>query len=134
MMCVRAVVLTAMALGALCGAPGAEAAPRRGETGEPAPRLSEMGGRYAVLRESGKDTGCMITFDDHQRVATGNRASLAPACRDQGIVVFDPTSWHVNGNKLVLTAKKGHTAVFEMQPGGTWQKEGEGKPLGLKKF
>ena len=131
---VRAVFFTALALAAVCITPAAEAAPRRNETAEPTPKFSDMGGRYAVLRDNGKDTGCMITFDEHTRVAGGNRAALAPACRDQGIVVFDPIAWHIAGSKLILTARKGHTAEFQLQPGGAWQKEGEGKALGLKKF
>lgn len=130
---VRAAALTgASALLVLTGWTAA-AATRRSEP-EPAVRSADMGGRYAVLREKGKDTGCMITFDERTRVGAGFRAALAPACRDQGIVVFDPVSWHMSGTKLILTARKGHSAQFELQAGGTWQKDGEGKALALKKF
>ena len=132
MKCARSVVLAALAFNVTSVASGSAAA-RRTES-EPTPKFGDMGGRYAVLRDNGKDTGCMITFDDHAHVAGGNRAALAPACRDQGIVVFDPVSWRIAGNKLILTARKGHNAQFELQPGGAWQKDGEGKPLGLKKF
>jgi hypothetical protein len=97
----------------------------------------DVAGRYAVLREDNRDTGCMITLDDHARAANGSafRATLAPACRDQGIVIFDPMGWQVAAGRLVLTARKGHTAQFELQPNETWLKDAkEGKPLTLKRL
>jgi len=91
-------------------------------------------GRYAVLREHNRDTGCMVTLGD-ARGPSGFRANLAPACRDQGIVIFDPMGWNIVGGKLVLTARKGHTTKFDYEPDNTWQKdEKEGKPLGLKRL
>jgi hypothetical protein len=98
------------------------------------PRPSDIPGRYAVLREGGKDTGCMVTLDStagHQ----GNRAMLAPACRDQGIVVFDPIGWQIIKGQLVLFARKGHSTHLDPQSNGTFMKDTkEGKPLGLKKL
>ena len=38
----------------------------------------------------------------------GGKAQLAPACRDNGIVVFDPMNWRSEEGKIVLTALKGH--------------------------
>ena len=64
---------------------------------------ADVAGRYAVLREAGRDTGCMVTLD------ASSKAFLAPACRDQGIVIFDPTAWRLAGGRLVLVARKGHT-------------------------
>jgi len=91
-------------------------------------------GRYAILRDHNRDTGCMVTLGD-ARGPSGYRANLAPACRDQGIVIFDPMGWNLVGGKLVLTARKGHTTKFDYEPDNTWQKdEKEGKPLGLKKL
>ena len=49
-------------------------------------------GRYAVLR-SGKDTGCMLTL-------SAGSALLAPACRDNGIVIFDPKGWSLSQRRL----------------------------------
>jgi hypothetical protein len=97
---------------------------------------NEMAGRYSVLREGGKDTGCMITLDAKARgVKGGNKALLAPACRDQGIVIFDPVGWAMEKGKLKLTARKGHHALFEQKGDGTWEKDPkEGKALSLKKM
>jgi len=96
----------------------------------------EIAGRYSVLREGGKDTGCMITLDAKARgLKGGNKALLAPACRDQGIVIFDPVGWAMEKGKLKLTARKGHHALFEQKGDGTWEKEPkEGKALSLKKM
>jgi hypothetical protein len=96
----------------------------------------EIAGRYSVLREGGKDTGCMITLDAKARGLKGsNKALLAPACRDQGIVIFDPVGWTMEKGKLKLTARKGHHALFEQKGEGIWEKDPkEGKALSLKKM
>ena len=69
-----------------------------------APREREAAGdgsgRYSVLRDD-KDTGCMLTLSG------GGRAQLAPACRDNGIVVFDPVKWAIDHGRLALTARRG---------------------------
>jgi hypothetical protein len=84
-------------------------------------------GRYAPLREAGKDTGCMITLE-----ASG-RAQLAPACRDQGLVIFDPILWRVEQGQLALTARKGHKVYFDKQANGVWLRDPkEGKALALR--
>ncbi len=65
------------------------------------------------------------------------RQFLSPACRDQGIVIFDPTAWRMAGGRLVIVARKGHTAQLDLQPDGTWLKElkeTDAKSLTLKKF
>ncbi len=101
----------------------------------PVERLSEMAGRYAIMRDKTHDTGCMLTLDDKTRVKGGARAALAPACRDQGIVVFDPSGWQVVNGRLVLTAKAGHVTHLDKQDDGTWLKDAaEGKSLSLKKL
>jgi hypothetical protein len=94
-------------------------------------RPSDVAGRYAVLREAGRDTGCMVTLD------ISSKAFLSPACRDQGIVIFDPTAWRMAGGRLVIVARKGHTAQLDLQADGTWLKESketDAKSLTLKKF
>ena len=84
-------------------------------------------GRYAPLREAGKDTGCMITLE-----ASG-RAQLAPACRDQGLVIFDPVNWRLEQGRLALTARKGHKVYFDKQTDGIWLRDPqEGKALALR--
>ena len=102
----------------------------------PSVRPDEIAGRYSVLREGGKDTGCMITLDAKARgLKGGNKALLAPACRDQGIVIFDPVGWAIEKGRLKLTARKGHHAIFEQKGDGTWEKDPkEGKALSLKKM
>ncbi len=96
---------------------------------------SDVAGRYAILREGGKDTGCMLTLDAQAKAKGGDKASLSPACRDQGIVIFDPTGWRIVEGRLVLTARKGHTTHLDAQPDGTWKKDAsEGKGLSLKKL
>ncbi len=96
----------------------------------------DIAGRYAVLRDGSKDTGCMITLDDKARAPKGGfKAALAPACRDQGIVIFDPMGWQLISGQLVLTARKGHTTHLDLQPDSTWAKDPkEGKALSLKKL
>ena len=100
-------------------------------------RPNDVAGRYIILREGGRDMGCMLTLDDKARASNGDlKAQLAPACRDQGIVIFDPVAWRVERGRLVLTARKGHAATFDRQADGAWWKDPAegGKPLGVKKI
>lgn len=87
---------------------------------------SDASGRYAILRDD-KDTGCMLTLHG------GSRAQLAPACRDNGLVIFDPVRWSIDRGRLVLTARKGHKAHFERDSDGIWRRDpNEGKPLAFR--
>ena len=87
-------------------------------------KSDEIAGRYSVLREGGKDTGCMITLDAKARgLKGGNKALLAPACRDQGIVIFDPVGWVVEKGRLKLTARKGHHTIFDQKGDGVWERK-----------
>ena len=76
------------------------------------------------------------TLDDKARGPKGSlKAVLSPACRDQGVVIFDPTGWAVERSRLVLTARKGHQAHFDRQGDGSWAKDPkDGKGLILKKM
>ncbi|MBL1258166.1 hypothetical protein [Methylocystis sp. Sn-Cys] len=81
----------------------------------------DTAGRYGILRDD-KDTGCMLTL------MGGGRAQLAPACRDNGIVVFDPVRWSIDRGRLVLVARKGHKAHFERDSASIWRRDpAEGK-------
>lgn len=83
-------------------------------------------GRYAVLRDD-KDTNCMVTLH------AGGKAQLAPACRDNGIVVFDPMNWRAVDGKIVLTARKGHKIELVRGEDRVWRRDGlVGKGLGLR--
>jgi Protease inhibitor Inh len=106
----------------------------------PAPAVhvtaAEIAGRYAVMRDK-RDTGCMLTLDDKTRgKAGGDRAQLAPGCRDQGIVIFDPVGWRLVKGELILTARAGHTAKLGAVGEDRWAKDvtDGSKPLGLKKL
>ena len=87
-----------------------------GEASPPSPR-PRCPAIIAVLRDD-RDTGCMVTLESEG--ARASRAKLAPACRDQGIVIFDPVAWQLAKDELVLTAKKGHKAVLTRQANRTW--------------
>ena len=111
-------------------APAPEAAPTTRDT------AADLAGRYAVMREK-HDTGCMLTLDDKTRGKVGgDRAQLAPGCRDQGIVIFDPVGWRLVKGTLVLTARAGHSTKLDKVDDGKWAKDAKdgGKPLGLKKL
>lgn len=96
----------------------------------PSVPAGEIPGRYSILRDTNKDTGCMLTLHP------GGRAQLAPACRDNGISVFDPVGWTYAGGRLVLRARKGHHANFEYTQDQSWQKDSKegGKKLGFRKM
>ena len=84
-------------------------------------------GRYSILRENDKDTGCMLTL------RAGAKAQLAPACRDHGVVIFDPVGWRLEHGRLILTARRGHKAHFEKAEDGVWRRDSsEGRELGLR--
>ncbi|HLH12952.1 MAG TPA: AprI/Inh family metalloprotease inhibitor [Methylovirgula sp.] len=104
---------------------------------DPAPaalKPGEIAGRYSLEREAGKDAGCLLILGQ-QKAHGSQKASLAPGCKDQGIMIFDPVGWQLVDGRLVLTARRGHLAHFDRQPDGTWSKDPhEGKPLVLKKI
>ena len=100
-------------------------------------RQDDVAGRYIIMREGSRDVGCMLTLDATARgLGGGLKAQLAPACRDQGIVVFDPVAWRFERGRIFLTARKGHQAGFEGHADGIWWKDPQegGKPLGIKKL
>lgn len=100
----------------------------------PAATLSEVAGHYAVLRQS-RDTGCMVTLDADERGKAELKARLAPACRDQGIVIFDPVGWHLAKGQIVLTAKKGHSVALTHRQDQTWANApAKGAALVLKRL
>ena len=92
-------------------------------------------GRYMILRQGGRDTGCMLMLAAPAKGHSGGKAILAPECRDAGIVMFDPAAWGMAKDRLALTARKGHTTHLILQPDGTWRKDPtDGRPLILKKI
>ena len=102
-------------------------AQRRPGAQEPASTASA--GRYAMLREENKDSGCLVNL------LPGGRAQLGPGCKDQGIAVFDPIGWGAGRNSIVLRARKGHRVEFVHKSDGTWLREpADKRPLGLRKY
>ena len=101
-----------------------------------AEKAAEVAGRYAVVRDKTRDTGCMVTLDEKSHGPGDTlKARLAPACRDQGIVIFDPVGWQMVSGKLVLTARKGHTTELQTQEDGSWMNDPtKGKTLSLKRI
>jgi hypothetical protein len=86
------------------------------------PEIARFSGRYAIWRGKGT-TGCILNLDGQTRDAIGNfRATLLPACRDQGVTGLDPTSWTIERGRLVLSSRNGGRANFERRPDGTWEK------------
>ncbi len=93
----------------------------------------EAAGRYAILRADDKDTGCMLTLESRPAKEGGLKAQLAPACRDNGLVVFDPVAWSLDHGRLSLVARKGHKAHFDREASGLWRRDAkEGKALSLR--
>jgi hypothetical protein len=95
----------------------------------PAPAGAGGPGRYALLREENKDSGCLVNLQQ------SGRAQLGPGCMDQGLVVFDPTGWSSGRNSLILRGRKGHRVTFMYRPDGTWLRDPPDKrPLALRKY
>ena len=93
----------------------------------------DAAGRYAILRAEDKDTGCMLTLETRPAKEGGLKAQLAPACRDNGLVVFDPVAWSLDHGRLSLVARKGHKAHFDREASGVWRRDSkEGKALSLR--
>lgn len=117
-------------------APAGDTAVKSAQNVPVSTKPADIAGRYNVLRDKTKDTGCMVTLDEKSRGPKNTfKARLAPACRDQGIVIFDPVGWQVARGQLVLTARKGHTTELDPQDDGSWRNAPkQGKSLSLKKM
>ncbi len=96
---------------------------------------ADIAARYVLERDGGKDASCLLILDDQTKALGGYKASLAPGCRDEGIMIFDPVGWRLAAGRLVLTARRGYVTYLDLQADGTWRKDpNEGKPLSLKKL
>ena len=102
---------------------------QRQPSGPEAPASAGGSGRYALLREEGKDSGCLVNL------MQSGRAQLGPGCRDQGLVVFDPVGWSTGRNMIILRARKGHRVNFVYNADGTWHRDPpDQRPLSLRKY
>jgi hypothetical protein len=117
------------------GTPANKPAPPKPSSAALAMKPADVAARYSIEREGGKDANCLLILDDKTKAPGGYKATLAPGCRDQGIMIFDPVGWRLATGRLVLTARRGFTTHLDLQSAGAWQKDpSEGKPLILKKL
>jgi|APCry1669190288_1035285.scaffolds.fasta_scaffold32259_2 hypothetical protein len=95
----------------------------------------DLEGRYGLLRQGMKDTGCLITLGMKNNKELAGQAQLAPACRDEGLVLFDPISWRIDHSKLILRARLGHETAFYQKSTDLWSKLDEkGLELFIRKL
>jgi len=50
---------------------------------------------------------------------------ILEGCRDTGLSVFDPVSWHFARGRLTLTARRGHTVTLIPTGDGRWRRDPE---------
>ena len=96
---------------------------------------AEAAGRYRVLRAAGAETGCILSLDLHKGPAPGlGLATLEAGCQDKGLLVFNPAGWHVEGgDRLFITARKGHSFGLTRENGGWIKDPTRGAPMQLVK-
>jgi hypothetical protein len=99
-----------------------------------APAAASLPGRYAVMRQVGREA-CRILLDSAASANAGAfLARFEGPCADTGLTIFAPVAWRYQAGRLELIARKGHKVelVFE---GGQWRKDpAVGAPLLLKKL
>lgn len=99
-----------------------------------APAAETVPGRYAVMRQRGREV-CKLALTTAPASAAGATvASFDGNCADTGLTIFSPVAWRYQAGRLVLIARKGHKVelVFE---DGHWRKDpAVGAPLMLKKL
>jgi hypothetical protein len=95
----------------------------------------ELAGRYSILRGSATETGCVVMFEAKLGPKPGlGKAEMEKGCADKGLTTFDPAGWHLEVDRLFLTARKGHSMGFNKEKYG-WNKDpAKGSPLILKKL
>ncbi|MFE1597847.1 AprI/Inh family metalloprotease inhibitor [Methylobacterium sp. ID0610] len=80
-----------------------------------APVADGVAGVYALDRYAEKDT-CRLALDPGGlRVLEG--------CRDLGLTVFDPVSWHYETGRITLVARRGHVVTLVPESEGRWRRE-----------
>jgi Protease inhibitor Inh len=95
-----------------------------------------MEGWYQVVRSGGKKSDCRVAFLSADALETGAKAAaLDERCADKGMLIFRPVGWRMEGEQLILTAKRGHELVMAKKPAGTWAKAvPSGEELELKRL
>lgn len=98
-------------------------------------KADDLVGRYSLWRASDKDTGCLMQLEKSDATSRSGTAQLAPACRDQGLVIFDAVKWRMEKSTLILTARLGHEISFYLSSPHIWTKiGGEHTSLSLHKL
>ena len=91
-----------------------------------------VAGRYQLMRANNADTGCVLVLDRSQPgpVSQSGKASLDKNCIDKGLLVFSPSGWIVERDRMFLYAKKGHRSGFNIEKDGRLVKDPPaGSPL-----
>ena len=99
-----------------------------------APAAASVPGRYAVMRQAGREVCKLVLSSGPSANAGASVASFDGLCPDTGLTIFSPVAWRYEAGRLELIARKGHKVelVFE---GGQWRKDpAVGTPLLLKKL
>lgn len=99
-----------------------------------APAVASVPGRYAVMRQVGRDVCKLVLSTAASANAGASVVSFDGLCPDTGLTIFSPVAWRYEAGRLELIARKGHKIelVFE---GGQWRKDpAVGAPLILKKL
>lgn len=98
-----------------------------------APAAASVPGRYAVMRQAGRDVCRIVLSTSAAANAGASSASFDGLCPDTGLTIFSPVAWRYEAGRLELIARKGHKVelIFE---GGQWRKDpAVGAPLLLRK-
>lgn len=99
-----------------------------------APAASSVPGRYAVMRQAGREVCKLVLSAAPSANAGASSASFDGLCPDTGLTIFSPVAWRYEAGRLELIARKGHKIelIFE---GGQWRKDpAVGAPLMLRKL
>jgi hypothetical protein len=99
-----------------------------------APAAASLPGRYAVMRQVGREACTLVLSTSTSGTAGTSEASFDGLCPDTGLTIFSPVAWRYEAGRLELIARKGHKVelIFE---DGRWRKDpAVGAPLMLKKL
>jgi hypothetical protein len=82
--------------------------------------VEQLVGEWAVTR-GGTRTICMVTLSNTAAGEDALALTVKPGC-DALITRFNPTSWRIDQNELVLVGAKGDTWRFEEREQSTWHR------------
>lgn len=113
--------------------PGAAASPSSPEVPSTAPRVgappeaaipgdAPPPGIYALDRYREPDV-CRIELAADRVVPAPVR--ILDGCRDGGLTVFDPVSWHFENGRLTLNARRGHAVTLVPAGENRWRRDPE---------